>query len=149
VGGVPAGWTALKQLRVLELTRNAGISGSLRNLLVALPGLQHLDVSHTGITGALTGAAVSAMSALTGLKLSKTPLNCLLPRALPTSLVHLSAREAGLRGTLEAVKWTRLGALRNLALSGNALIGTCCMCLDRRRTRGQPQPAARSPLCVH
>jgi hypothetical protein len=111
VGGVPAGWTALQQLRVLDLSSNTGISGSLHSLLTSLPGLRHLDVSYTGITGPLTAAALSTMSALAFLALDGTRMDCPLPAVLPASLVHLSAESAGLTGGLEVVQWSRLTAL--------------------------------------
>ncbi|KAF8072389.1 RCH2 [Scenedesmus sp. PABB004] len=122
-GPLPAGFAALTQLRVLDLSRNGGLAGSIPLAFADLEQLQELRLGGNALTGPLP-EALARLTSLTALDVSGNAFTGTLPGAYASmrELVALDVSGNAFIGTVPQVWQVMAGPtfkLRCLELFGN------------------------------
>lgn len=118
---LPSSSALAKLTRLTELSfAGLGLVGALPTSLFSLPALEHLDLSHNNLTGALPEVTAGGLEDLVSLKLEGNKLTGLIPASLLTlpRLLELLLTDnliSGVQSTSSTIK------LVDLHLAGNSL----------------------------
>ena len=122
-GTLPSQYSALPQLRQLQLSNNS-LVGALPTQLAHCSNLDYLYVDHNSLTGSLP----SQLSLLYSLRYFRGEYNQFRgpfdPTRFPTRLAELSLSGNSLSGPLSRTGWSRLSQLSVLKLASNFFSGT-------------------------
>lgn len=124
-GSLPSSFSTLKALQDLQLQGNIGLRGRFDEVMIAIPSLEYLDVSNTGLEGSLPGEA--SMGELRVFNLWNTRLTGTIPPEIGTwsSLESFSLGEVP---RFEGSIPTEMGLLSNLKTFeiklATAMVGT-------------------------